>query len=171
MTCLSAMPIAGQIRQCGSSSSSRGCDPNPSPAPDAPPNARGFIGVVFRIDAEGGTFGCDGFYIRPTNGRAEDQLRRNHSTQYFSYPGFDFDRRCREAPGQYETYADVEPDEWTHLRFDVSGIIARFCVGTAEQPVLIVHDLKRGPDAHGTVELFVGVGTGGHFRNLSIHPQ
>jgi len=142
-----------------------------SSLPGGPPNARGFIGVAFRIDEEGGTFACEGFYIRPTNGRAEDQLRRNHSTQYFSYPGFDFDRLRREAPSQYESYADLVPDEWIHLRIDVSGAIAKFYVGAAEQPMLIVHDLKRGPDAHGTVGLFVGVGTDGHFRNLSIHPQ
>ena len=51
---------------------------------NAPPGARGFIGVAFRIDTAGATFACEGLYIRPTNGRAEDQVRRNHSTQYFS---------------------------------------------------------------------------------------
>src|SRR5262245_3222970 len=33
----------------------------------APPTARGFIGVAFRIDAESGSFACEGLYIRPTN--------------------------------------------------------------------------------------------------------
>src|SRR3990172_6827149 len=51
---------------------------------NAPDFARGFIGVAFRIDERNSKFEC--IYIRPTNGRAEDQLRRNHSTQYFSYP-------------------------------------------------------------------------------------
>jgi hypothetical protein len=139
--------------------------------PGAPPDARGFIGIAFRIDAESGGFASEGFYIRPTNGRAEDQLRRNHSTQYFSYPGYDFDRLRREAPGQYESYADLVPDAWTHLRLEVSGAVARLFVGAAPQPVLIVQDLKRGPDAHGTVGLWVDNGTDGHFRNLSIHPR
>lgn len=138
--------------------------------PDAPADARGFVGVAFRIDAEGGSFACEGFYIRPTNGRAEDQVRRNHATQYFSYPGYDFDRLRREAPAQYEAYTDLVPDEWTHLRIDVSGTTARLYVGAAAQPVLIVRDLKRGPHAHGTVGLWVGIGTNGHFRNLSIRP-
>jgi hypothetical protein len=31
--------------------------------------------------------------------------------------------------------------------------------------------LKRGPDAHGTVGLFVGIGTDGHFRNLSVRAR
>jgi hypothetical protein len=139
--------------------------------PDALADARGFVGVAFRIDAAGGTFACEGLYIRPTNGRANDQVRRNHATQYFSYPGYDFDRLRREAPAQYEAYTDLVPDEWTHLRIDVSGSTAQFYVGTAAQPVLMVRDLKRGPDAHGTVGLWVGIGTNGHFRNLSIRPQ
>ncbi len=139
-----------------------------SPLPNAPSGARGFVGVAFRIAATGGGFASEGFYIRPINGRAEDQLRRNHSTQYFSYPGYDFDRLRREAPGQYESYADLVPGEWTHLRLEVSGATARLFVGTAPQPVLIVHDLKRGPDAHGPVGLWVDSGTDGHFRNLSI---
>jgi hypothetical protein len=91
-----------------------------TPLPGALPGARGFVGVAFRIDAQE-SFACESFYIRPTNGRAEDQVRRNHSTQYFSYPGFDFDRLRGEAPGQYESYADLVPGDWTHLRIEVSG--------------------------------------------------
>jgi hypothetical protein len=139
--------------------------------PSALSGARGFIGIAFRIDAEGGSFSCEGFYIRPTNARAEDQVRRNHSTQYFSYPDYDFDRLRREAPDRYESYTDLVPDEWTHLRIEVSGADARLYVGTAAQPVLIVRDLKRGANAHGTVGLFVDNGTDGHFRNLSIRPR
>jgi hypothetical protein len=142
-----------------------------TPLPSALPGARGFVGVAFRIDAQGGSFACESFYIRPTNGRAEDQIRRNHSTQYFSYPGYDFDRLRREAPGQYESYADLVPGEWTHLRIEVAGAIAQLYVGAATQPTLIVRDLKRGADAHGTVGLFVDNGTDGHFRNLSIKPR
>src|SRR5262249_22204292 len=120
---------------------------------------------------DGGTFAGEGFYIRPSNGRAEDQVRRNHATQYFSYPGYDFDRLRRESPAQYESYVDLVPGEWTHLRIDVAGATARFYVGTAAQPVLIVRDLKRGAQAHGTVGLWVDNGTDGHFRNLSVRPR
>lgn len=142
-----------------------------SPLPNAPAGARGFVGVAFRINENDGSFSCEGLYIRPTNSRAEDQIRRSRSTQYFSYPGYDFDRLRREAPGQYESYADLVPGEWTHLRVEVSGANARLYVGAAEQPALIVPDLKRGSDAHGTVGLFVDNGTDGHFRNLSVRPQ
>ena len=139
--------------------------------PGALSGARGFVGIAFRIDVAGGSYSSEGFYIRPTNGRAEDQVRRNHSTQYFSYPGYDFDRLRREAPGKYESYADVVADEWTHLRIEVAGANSQFYVGTASQPALIVHDLKRGAEAHGSVGLWVDNGTDGHFRNLIVHTR
>jgi hypothetical protein len=60
------------------------------------------------------------------------------------------------------------PGEWTHLRIEVSGATARLYVGAAVQPAVIVHDLKRGPSAHGSVGLFVDAGTDGLFRNLSL---
>jgi hypothetical protein len=142
-----------------------------SPLPSALPTARGFVGVAFRIDVAGGTFASEGLYVRPTNGRADDQLRRNHATQYFSYPDYDFDRLRREAPGQYESYADVVPDEWIHLRVEVAGASAQFYVNGATQPTLIVQDLKHGADAHGTVGLWAGNGADCHFRNLSIHAR
>ena len=51
---------------------------------EAPDFACGFIGVAFRINEDNSKF--EGIYIRPTNGRAAEQLRRNLSTQYFSIP-------------------------------------------------------------------------------------
>jgi hypothetical protein len=45
---------------------------------NAPEFARGFIGVAFRINDSNTKFEC--IYIRPTNGRVEDQVRRNHLT-------------------------------------------------------------------------------------------
>jgi hypothetical protein len=36
--------------------------------------ARGFVGVAFRVAADASRFEC--FYLRPTNGRADDQVRR-----------------------------------------------------------------------------------------------
>jgi hypothetical protein len=54
------------------------------PRKDAPQDMRGFVGIAFHVQPHGSGFEC--FFIRPTNGRADDQLRRNHSTQYISYP-------------------------------------------------------------------------------------
>src|SRR5690349_14762691 len=53
------------------------------PGPGASEGARGFVGIAFRIAQDVSKFEC--FYLRPTNGRADDQVRRNHSAQYVSY--------------------------------------------------------------------------------------
>jgi hypothetical protein len=54
------------------------------PQANAPALARGFVGIAFRVPP--GASRYDYVYIRPTNGRADDQERRNHSTQYASFP-------------------------------------------------------------------------------------
>ena len=67
------------------------------PAANAGPGARGFIGMAFRV--QGNRF--EYIYLRPTNGRADGQVRRNHSTQYGAQPEFDFDRLRRESSERY----------------------------------------------------------------------
>jgi len=134
------------------------------PAAGAFEGARGFIGIAFRIQEDGR---YEYVYLRPTNGRSDDQVRRNHSTQYSSYPDFDFARSRKEAPEKYESYVDLEPGAWTKYRIEVEGRKARLYVHGAEQPCLIVNDLKMEPRAGG-VALWVGPGTEGYFSNLKI---
>jgi len=134
------------------------------PAATAAEGARGFIGVAFRIQGDGK---YEYIYLRPTNGRADDQVRRNHSTQYSSYPDFDFARSRREAPEKYESYVDLQPGVWTKYKIEVEGRKARLYVNGAEQPCLIVNDLKLEP-REGGVALWVGPGTEGYFSNLKI---
>jgi len=136
--------------------------------PDAEGGARGFIGVAFRIAPDCSRF--ESMYIRPTNGRAEVQLRRNRATQYFSYPDYKFDRLRAEAAGEYEAYVDLVPAEWTSLRVAVSGGTAKLYVHGADQPTLWINDLKLGGDASGAVGLYVDNGTDGFFRNLKVTP-
>ena len=134
------------------------------PAAGAASGARGFIGIAFRLQADGR---YEYIYLRPTNGRADDQVRRNHSTQYSSHPDFDFARSRQEAPEKYESYVDLEPGVWTKYKIDVDGRKARLYVHGAEQPCLIVNDLKLEP-REGGVALWVGPGTEGYFSNLKI---
>jgi len=134
------------------------------PAAGASEGARGFIGIAFRIQLDGR---YEYIYLRPTNGRADDQVRRNHSTQYSSYPDFDFARSRQEAPEKYESYVDVQPGVWTRYKVEVEGRRARLYVHGAEQPCLIVNDLKLEP-REGAVALWVGPGTEGYFSNLKI---
>ena len=137
------------------------------PSADAGEGARGFIGVAFRLQADGS---YEYIYLRPTNGRADDQIRRNHSTQYSSYPDFDFARSRQEAPEKYESYVDLQPGVWTKYKIEVEGSKARLYVNGAEQPCLIVNDLKH-PPREGGVAMWVGPGTEGYFSNLKITPK
>ena len=130
---------------------------------NAATGSRGFIGIAFRV--QDGQF--EYIYLRPTNGRADDQVRRNHSTQYGAHPKFDFAVLRQQSPEKYESYVDLEPGVWTRYRITVEGTKARLYVHGAAQPCLIVNDLKLG-DSSGGVALWIGPGTEGYFTGLAI---
>ncbi len=136
-----------------------------APRPDAPADSRGFVGVAFRTGAHGEW--SEIFYLRPTNGRADDQVRRNHSVQYVSDPDFPWNRLRTESPGVYESYADLEGGAWTKMRIVVSGTTARLYVNGAAQPCLVVNDLKHG-DGAGRIALWAHVETDAHFGAITV---
>jgi len=135
------------------------------PAADTGAGARGFVGLAFRVARDVTQYEC--FYLRPTNGRAEDQLRRNHSTQYISFPDYEWFRLREENPGMYESYVDLEPGVWTRVKIVIEGEKARLYVHGTEQPTLIVNDLKLG-NSRGAVALWIGPGTDAYFADLNI---
>ncbi len=137
--------------------------------PNASPSDRGFIGIAFRINENNSKFEC--IYIRPTNGRAQEQVRRNHSIQYFSFPDFKFPRLRKETPEMYESYADMGLNEWIKIQIVVNGKQAKLFLNDSKQPSLIVNDLKHGEVSAGALGLFVDVGTEGYFRDLKILKQ
>jgi hypothetical protein len=137
-----------------------------APAPGAPEAARGFVGIAFRLRNDLVTY--DQFYLRPTNGRAEDQERRNHAVQYSSHPDWPWFRLRKETPSKYEAYVDLMPDVWTRIKIDVRGERARLYVHGQEQPTLIVNDLKTGAQGKGAVALMGSSSTVAHFRSLRV---
>lgn len=124
--------------------------------PDAPAYARGFIGLAFRINSDNSMFEC--IDIRPANSIAGDQLRRNRTVQYFAYPDFKYDRSRATAPGQYESYADIAPEQWIKLKMEIRRARAKLFINGAKQPSLIVNDLKLGPEQSGSIGLWTDVG-------------
>ena len=136
------------------------------PRPNANAGARGFIGIAFRV-TDNDTLRYDCFYLRPTNGRADDQIRRNHSTQYIAHPAYPWYRLRKEFPEMYESYIDLVEGEWTKIKIVVKGKQVRLYVHGADQPALIVNMLL-GTETNGGVALWVGQGTDGYFRNLKI---
>ncbi len=134
-------------------------------APGAPGLARGFVGVAFRITPD---LKHEGIYIRPANGRAEDQIRRNHSCQYYAFPDHPWSRLRKEEPEKYESYVDLELNAWTSLRVEFRDGKARLYVHGNSHPTLVVNDMKMDAARHGWVALWLGTGTLAHFSNLKI---
>ncbi|MFA5328846.1 MAG: hypothetical protein WC384_13725 [Prolixibacteraceae bacterium] len=128
--------------------------------------ARGFVGIAFRINDDNSKFEC--FYLRPTNGRADDQVRRNHSVQYISFPDFPWHKLRKDFPEKYESYVDLAPGEWTAVTIEVQGEKAKLYVHGNDQPTLIVNDLKLGGNVRGSIGLWIGPGTEAHFANLQV---
>jgi len=135
-------------------------------AQDAIEQARGFIGIAFRINDDNSKFEC--FYLRPTNGRANEQIRRNHSVQYISHPDFPWYRLRKENPGEYESYVDLEVGAWTKVKIEVLDNQAKLYVHDNLQPTLIVNDLKLGNDVEGGIALWIAIGTEAYFANLQV---
>ena len=135
-----------------------------APAPGS--DDRGYVGIAFRVQNDFITY--DLFYLRPTNGRADDQVRRNHAVQYASHPNWPWFRLRKESPEKYESYVDLLPGIWTKVKIDVRGERARLYVHDQEQPTLIVNDLKTGAHGRGGVALYIDRGTVAHVRNLRV---
>lgn len=94
-------------------------------------------------------------------------MRRNHSTQYISHPDYPWYKLREEHPGVYESYTDLVPGEWTKVRIIVSGTRAQLYVHGAEQPCLIVKDLKLG-EKEGGIALWIGTGTEAYFSEILV---
>lgn len=138
------------------------------PAAGAAGGARGFVGVAFRVQPDRKTYDC--FYLRPTNGRSDDQERRNHTAQYISHPEHTWFALRDKTPSRYESYVDIQPATWIHVKIVVAGDKARLFVNHQEQPTLIVNDVKTGATGKGSVALWFEGTTIAHYANLKIQP-
>ena len=134
---------------------------NPSPFQ----NAQGFIGIAFRISEKDSAF--ESIYLRPRVGRSDNQLFRNHTVQYFSYPYYKFERLRKEARGMYESSAPVDINEWITMRIEVQGQKAYMFINDAKYSTFVVEKMK-GKTTHGQIGLWVDIGTIGYFKDLKV---
>ncbi|WP_221936599.1 hypothetical protein [Litoribacter populi] len=132
----------------------------------APPFARGFIGLAFRVTEDNSAY--ESIYLRPTNGRAEDQFRRNHTIQYYAYPDHKFDRLRAESKGEFETYADIGLDEWITMRIEFQGKSAKLFLNEQEAAAFLVNEML-GTSKSGSIGLWVDIGTEGYFKDLVLY--
>ncbi len=135
-----------------------------------PPGVRmpGFVGLAFRMSPDGTTF--EDVYLRPKNALADDQAMRNHAVQYCAEPDYGWYRLRREWPFVYESWADLAPETWMHMRIEVAGRTARVFLNGSSKPALVVDGLK-SPNLHGGVALWAYAGEESYFSNLRITPS
>ena len=127
--------------------------------------AQGFIGVAFRISENDSAF--ESIYLRPRAGRSDNQRARNHTVQYFAYPDYKFDRLRKEAEGMYETTAPVAINEWITMRIEVNGEKVYMFINDAKYSTFVVEKMK-GTTTHGSIALWVDIGTIGYFKDLKV---
>jgi hypothetical protein len=124
-----------------------------------------FLGIVFRaVDAQT----HDAVYFRPFNFRASDPDRHSHAVQYVSHPQWTWQKLRTERAGQYEKPIVPEPDgdAWFHARIVVERPSVNVFVNGASAPSLTVKELS--DRSQGSLGLWVGEGSGGHFANLRV---
>ena len=134
--------------------------------PDAPDFARGFIGIVFRVNQNDSEF--ESFYIRPTNGMTEDPIRKAHGCQYFSYPGYTFAYYREFGITEYEAPIYNRLNEWVQLTAIIQDEKAEFYLNEEKKPVLVVQSMKHGKDARGSVGFFSEIGTEAFFKDFEV---
>lgn len=134
-----------------------------SPAPYS--GIAGFIGLMFRI-AENDS-ALESIYLRPKVGRINNQLFRNHTVQYFSYPNYKFDTLRKIAPFQYEGSAPVSLNEWITMRIEVNGESAELFINNMKYSSFVVNKML-GKIKKGHIGLYVDIGTIGYFKDLKV---
>ncbi len=134
--------------------------------PDAPKDARGFIGIVFRVNDIGSEF--ESFYVRPTNGRGcTDPVRKKHGCQYFSFPGYTFQYFRDFGIEEFEAPVNLALDEWVTITAVIHENTAAFYLNEETSPVLTVPALKHG-DSNGAVGIYVDNGTEAFVTDIMI---
>ena len=124
-----------------------------------------FLGVAFRVvDAQT----HDVVYFRPFNFRASDPARHSHAVQYASHPRWPWQTLRAERPDEFEKPIVREPDgdDWFHVRILVEKPGVSVFVNGAAAPCLVVKELS--DRSKGSLGLWVGEGSGGHFANLRV---
>lgn len=134
-----------------------------------PPGVRmpGFVGIAFPASSDASHY--EMFYLRPGNSLAQDQAMRNHSVQYVAAPGYDWYMLRRQWPWLYESYADLQPEHWSHVKIEVHGRTAKLFVNGSENPSLIVDGLK-GDTLQGGIALWGYAGEEAYFSNVRVTP-
>ena len=118
-----------------------------------------FSGIAFRVENdESGE--C--IYFRPFNSGGD---RHGNTVQYSlkgSIYGWQYLRE--NFPGKYESGADIQVNEWFHVRLEIKDTTVKVFVNNSKEPVLTVNDLK-SEQSSGSVGLWTW---NAYYANLVI---
>lgn len=120
-----------------------------------PSNAQSFPGVYFRGQDD---FNYEHFYLRP---------HQNGNPDSMQYTPVINGMTAWQIHSEYNAQKRLRLNEWFHVRMEIAADSARIFVD-GEEPVLVVHDLKRDQRA-GFVQLRGSLG-GAYFANINITP-
>lgn len=115
-----------------------------------------YPGILFRMQSE---TDYERFYIRPH--------RAGHYPDALQYtPAFNGIDSWQLYNGEGCTaWGEIPTDEWVHLKMEVSGKQAKIFLGDAEQPALVITDLKHGV-SKGTLGLMSPKDKSAYFSNF-----
>ncbi len=122
-----------------------------------------FVGFAFH-GLNDSTF--DAIYFRPFN--FKNPQRKDHSLQYISHPVYTWNKLRDEHPGLYEKTVQHVPDPsgWFHVKIVVQYPVVKVFVNNASEPSITVNQLS--DRKKGWVGFWVGNGSDGYFKNLTI---
>jgi hypothetical protein len=123
-----------------------------------------FSGLAFRGRDKGRK--AEKVYFRPQNAGTE---KHQNTVQYsvIGNPQGTFRYLRENFPGKYETGADIKPNDWFHVRLEISGTTLRAFVNGGKEPLLIVDPMLDG-ESKGTVGLW---GHDTYFANFKWSPS
>jgi hypothetical protein len=130
--------------------------------------SRAFAGIAYRIQDDGK---FEAVYLRALNGQKANppSPRDKRAIQYFAHPDWTFEKlRATYPEGQYESGANIGPDEWINLSVAIDE--SKVSVFVNNEKVLAVDKTVVAPST-GSVGLFIGYGTEAYFSNLRMEPS
>lgn len=124
-----------------------------------------FIGLAFNIQNDS-TY--EAVYFRPFNFVAEEQIRKDHMTQYVYEPEFGWRKLRNERTGEFENEISPapNPDDWFKVKIDISTEKVSVYVNDSSEPTLQVTRLSTVKS--NKIAIWTGFGSSGRFRNLAV---
>jgi hypothetical protein len=127
-----------------------------------------FVGVAFH-GTDNATF--DAIYFRPFNFQSSDPVRKIHSVQYVSNPGFPWNLLREKYNAKYEKAVNPPPNanEWFHVKIIIRSPQVKVFVNGNSEPCLELEKLNNRKT--GKIGLMVGNNSDGDFAGMQITPQ